>query len=73
MGRDNITTTIPFNKHIRIWFTQMKSTALDVVELTVRERKTCGVVVMSVINTGSTTAVLGINEDQVYVDTSLVH
>lgn len=46
----------------------MKSTALDVVELSMRERKTCGVVVMSVINTGGTTAVLGINEDQVYVD-----
>ena len=48
----------------------MKSTALDVVELTVREKKTCGVVVMSVTNTGGTTAVLGINQDQVYVDTA---
>lgn len=51
----------------------MKSTALGVVELTMRERKTCGVVVMSVISTGGITAVLGINEDQVCVDTLHVH
>ena len=51
----------------------MKSTALGVVVLTVRKRRVCGEVAMSVRHICGTTTVLGIKENKACGNTSLAH